>query len=79
MLVTSLVLKTQPGRARAVADLVGRLRGMEELCVDGDRVHATWRIPDGQNAEPEGVSEVLRAMSWEILEVAMLDEQETEG
>jgi hypothetical protein len=40
-------------------------------------VHATWRVPDGQHAEPEGLSEVLRAMSEEILEVALLDEQET--
>jgi hypothetical protein len=80
MLVTSLVLTTQPGRARSVADLVGQLRGMEGLCVDGDCcVHATWHIPDGQYPQPEAVSEVLRAMSGEILAVAMLDEQETDG
>ena len=78
MLVTSLVLTTQPGRARSVADLVGRLRGMERLSVAGDdSVLATWRIPDGQNAEPESLSEVLRAMSEEILGVALLDAQET--
>jgi hypothetical protein len=80
MLVTSLRLTTQPGRARSVADLVGQIQGMEGLSVDGDHcVHATWHVPDGQNAEPEGVSEVLRAMSAEILEVALLDEQETGG
>lgn len=78
MLVTSLVLTTQPGRARSVAELVGQLRGMERLSVDGDCcVHAIWHIPDGHSPQPEGVSEVLRAMSEEILEVAMLDEQET--
>jgi hypothetical protein len=77
MLVTSLLLTTQPGRARSVADLVGRLNGMEQPAVEGDhRVLATWHIPDGQNAEPEGLSEVLRAMSEEILEVSLLDERE---
>lgn len=80
MLVTSLLLTTQPGRARSVADLVGQIRGMERLSVEGDRrVLATWHIPDGQNAEPEGLSEVLRAMSEEILDVALLDEEETGG
>jgi len=63
MLVTSLVLTTQPGRARSVADLVGQLQGMERLSVEGDRsVRATWQVPDGQNAEPEGLSEVLRVI-----------------
>jgi hypothetical protein len=53
---------------------------MDQLSVDGDRcVHATWHIPEGQYPQPEAVSEVLRAMSGEILEVAMLDEQETDG
>lgn len=78
MLVTSLVLTTQPGRARSVADLVGRLHGMERLSVEGDRsVLVTWHAPDGQNPEPEGLSEVLRAMSEEILEVALVSEEET--
>ncbi len=79
MLVTSLVLTTQPGRARSVAELVGQMQGMRRLCVEGDRsVLATWQVPDGQNAEPEGLSEVLRAMSEEILEVALLAAEETE-
>ncbi|HSD27878.1 MAG TPA: hypothetical protein VLL75_11290 [Vicinamibacteria bacterium] len=78
MLVTSLVLTTQPGRARSVADLVGRIHGIERLSVEGDHsVLATWHVPDGQNAQPEGVSEVLRAMSEEILEVSLLGEEET--
>ena len=78
MLVTSLVLTTQPGRARSVADLVGRIHGIERLSVEGDHsVLATWHVPDGQNAQPEGVSEVLRAMSEEILEVSLLDAEET--
>ena len=78
MLVTSLVLTTQPGRARSVAELVGQMQGMQRLSVEGDRsVRATWQVPDGQNAEPEGLSEVLRAMTEEILEVALLGEEET--
>jgi hypothetical protein len=79
MLVTSLMLTTQPGRARSVADLVGQLHGMERLSVEGDHsVLVTWHIPDGQNAEPEGLSEVLRAMSEEILQVSLMNEEETE-
>jgi arginine repressor len=77
VLVTNIVLETQPGRARSVADLMGRLQGMELLSVEGDhRVLATFRVPDGQHPEPEGLSEVLRAMSGEILEVALLDAEE---
>ena len=78
MLVTNLVLRTQPGRARSVADLVGQIHGMQGLSVEGDhRVLATWHVPEGQNPEPEGLSEVLRAMTEEILEVALVDEQDS--
>ncbi|HEX9186452.1 MAG TPA: hypothetical protein VGB87_05245 [Vicinamibacteria bacterium] len=77
MVVTSLLLTTQPGRARSVAELVGQLQGMEGLAVDGDhRVLASWRVPAGQHAEPEGLSEVLRAMSEEILDVTLVNEDE---
>jgi hypothetical protein len=77
MTVTSLVLTTRPGCARSVADLVRGLNGMERLSVQGDRsVVVSWQVPDGQNAEPEGLSEVLRAMTEEILEVAFLGEEE---
>lgn len=77
MHVTNIVLETQPGRARSVADLVGQIEGMGLLSVEGDhRVLATWRIPEGHHPEPEGLSEVLRAMSDEILEVALLGEEE---
>jgi len=76
-LVTSIVLETQPGRARSVADLLSQLRGMERLSVEGgNRVLATWHVPEGQNPEPEGFSEVLRAMSGEILEVTLVNEPE---
>jgi len=78
MLVTHLVLRTQPGRARSVADFVGQLHGMQGLCVEGDHhVLATWQVPEGQNPEPEGLSEVLRAMSEEILDVTLVNEDET--
>ena len=78
MLVTNLVLRTQPGRARSVAEMVGQIHGMRGLSVEGDhRVIATWDVPDGHNPEPEGLSEVLRAMSEEILEVALVDEQDS--
>jgi hypothetical protein len=74
MLRTNIVVETQPGRAQGVAEVIGHLSGMEAILVDGDhRVMATWTVPDGQHPEPEGFSEVLRAMSPEILEVALLD------
>ncbi len=74
MLRTNVVVVTWPGKARSVADLVGNLKGMELIRVEGDnRVIATWNVPDDHNPEPEGVSEVLRAMSSEILEVALLE------
>jgi len=75
--VTNIVLETQPGRARSVADLVGQIEGMGLLSVEGDhRVLATWSIPEGHHPEPEGLSEVLRAMSEEILQVGVLGEEE---
>jgi hypothetical protein len=75
--VTNIVLETQPGRARSVADLVGQIEGMGLLSVEGDhRVLATWSIPEGHHPEPEGLSEVLRAMTEEILEVGVLGEEE---
>jgi len=75
--VTNIVLETQPGRARSVADLVGQIEGMGLLSVQGDhRVLATWSIPEGHHPEPEGLSEVLGAMTEEILEVGVLGEEE---
>jgi hypothetical protein len=76
MLVTNLVLETQPGRSQAVADLVGHLQGVERAQAEGDRrVLATWRFPEGHHPEPEGVSEALRSMSEEILEVRLWGEE----
>ena len=77
MLVTNIVLETQPGRARSVADFVGQMKGIALLGVPSDdRVLATWQVPEGQNPEPEGLSEVLRALSEEILGVALLHGEE---
>jgi len=74
--VANIVVETQPGKARSVADLIGHLQGMALRSVEGDhRVVATWNVPEGQHLEPEGVSEVLQAMSGDILEVALLDEE----
>ena len=77
MRVANIVVETQPGRARSVADLIAELKGVELHAVEGDhRVLATWRFPEGQHPEPEGVSEVLQAMTGEILGVALVDEEE---
>ncbi|MEE8218640.1 MAG: hypothetical protein V3S03_06705 [Vicinamibacteria bacterium] len=77
MLVANIVVETQPGKARSVADLIEDLRGMTLRSVEGDhRVIATWNVPEDQHLEPEGVSEVLQAMSCDILEVALTEEEE---
>jgi hypothetical protein len=77
MRVANIVVETQPGRARAVADLIGELKGLELHAVEGDhKVLARWSFSEDQNPEPEGVSEVLQAMSGEILGVALVDEEE---
>ena len=77
MLVANIVVETQPGKARLVADLIEDLRGMTLRSVEGDhRVIATWNVPEDQHLEPEGVSEVLQAMSCDILEVALTEEEE---
>jgi hypothetical protein len=74
---TNLVVETVPGKAQRVADVIAHMTGMELLLVEGDsRVVAAWSVPDGQSPEPEGISEVLRAMSPEILEVGLVDGHE---
>ncbi len=68
MLLTSIVVETLPGRARAVAERMGHIRGMGQASADGDhRVLATWKVPE--NDTLEGLTEVLRAMNPEIVEV----------
>ena len=68
MLVASIVVETLPGKARAVAERMGQLKGMGALAAEGDhRVVAVWTVPDGDTVE--GLSEVLHAMNPEIVEV----------
>jgi len=68
MLVANIVVETLPGMARAVAERMGRIKGMESPSADGDRrVVATWKVPDSDTLE--GLSEVLHAMNPEIVEV----------
>lgn len=77
MLVANIVVETQPGKARSVADLIDHLRGMTLRSVEGDhRVIATWNVPEDQHLEPEGVSEMLQAMSGDILEVGLTEEDD---
>lgn len=77
MLVANIVVETQPGKARSVAELIDDLRGMTLRSVEGDhRVIATWIVPADQHLEPEGVSEVLQAMSCDIIEVALTEEDD---
>lgn len=69
MLVARIVVETLPGKARAVAENMGQIRGMGSLSSDGDhRVTATWTVPE--NDTLEGLSEVLQALNPEILEVS---------
>lgn len=74
MLVTNVVVETLPGKAECVADVIGHLKGMALLRLEeGHRVVVAWVVPDGQSPEPEGLCETLRAMTPEILDVALLD------
>ncbi|HEY6546356.1 MAG TPA: hypothetical protein VI589_00560 [Vicinamibacteria bacterium] len=68
MRLAKIVVETLPGRARAVAEDMGHIKGMAALSSEGDhRVVGTWTIPE--NDTLEGISEVLQAMNPEILEV----------
>lgn len=68
MLVASLVVETLPGKAATVVERMGRIRGMRSIAGDGDhQVTAEWHVPESDTSE--GLTEVLRAMNPEILEV----------
>jgi hypothetical protein len=68
MLVASIVVETQPGKAGTVAGRMAHIRGMGSLAAEGDhRVVATWKVPDSDTAD--GLCEVLHAMNPEIIEV----------
>jgi hypothetical protein len=67
MLVANLVVDTLPGKAQAVAERMGQIKGMGLLSTEGDRVTGSWKVPDGRTRE--GIYDVLRAMNPEIVEV----------
>ena len=77
MLLANIVIVTLPGKAQAVAERLGRLKGMGALAAeDGHRVTGTWKVPDCGTVE--GLSEVLQAMNPEIVQVypALVGEEE---
>jgi flavodoxin len=77
MRVANIVVETQPGKAQSVAELIAGLKGLELHSVKSDhQVLAVWCFPEGQHPEPEGVTEVLQAMTGEILAVALVEEEE---
>jgi hypothetical protein len=68
MRLAKIEVETLPGRARAVAEDMGHIKGMAGLAASGDhRVVATWSLPDSDNLE--GLREVLQALNPDILEV----------
>ena len=73
-MVTNVVVETMPGKAQCVADAIGKVNGMSLRLVQGDhRVIASWNVPDGHSLEPEGLSEALRAVAPEIVDVGLGD------
>ena len=69
MVLANFVVETLPGEAAIVAQRMARIPGMEGAAAEGDhRVVATWKVPDDDNFE--GVTEVLRALNPEILEIS---------
>lgn len=73
-MVTNVVVETLPGKAQCVADAIERINGISLRLVEGDhRVIASWDVPDGHSLEPEGLSEALRAVAPEIVDVGLGD------
>jgi hypothetical protein len=67
-MLANIVVETLPGKAQAVAERMGRIKGMGVLMAEGGhRVTGTWRVPDCDTVE--GLSEVLQAMNPEIVQV----------
>ena len=68
MLLAQIVVETQPGMARLVAEQMGHIKGMGPPSTEGDhRVTALWKVPDGGTTE--GLCEVLQALNPEIVQV----------
>ena len=68
MLVTDVVIQTQPGRAAAVeAHLERDVPGFQSRHVAGDDcIVGSWCVPSGQ---PQALAEVLQALDPDIISV----------
>jgi hypothetical protein len=68
MIVTEVVIQTQPGRAPAVeAHLEKDVPGFQSRRVEGgDCIHGSWCVPSGQ---AQALAEVLQALDPDILSV----------
>jgi hypothetical protein len=68
MIVTDVVIQTQPGRAAAVeAHLERRLPGFQARHVDGgDVITASWCAP---SAQPQALEEILQSLDPDIISV----------
>jgi hypothetical protein len=66
MLVTEVVIQTQPGRAASVeARLERQVPGFQSRLVEGgDRILASWCAPNGQ---PQALGEILQALDPDII------------
>lgn len=68
MMVTDVVIHTQPGRAPAVeAHLERDLPGFQSRRIEGGNyILASWCAPHGQ---PQALAEILQAMDPDIVDV----------
>jgi hypothetical protein len=68
MIVTEVVIQTQPGRATAVeAHLERALTGFQSRRVEGDTcILGSWCVPGGQ---PQALAEILQALDPDIVSV----------
>lgn len=67
MMVTDVLIETQPGCAQAVeAHLEKQVPGFQSRRVEGDCIVASWCAPSGQ---PQALAEVLQALDPDIISV----------
>ena len=68
MIVTDVVIQTQPGRATQVeAHLEKVVPGFQSRRIDGDDcILGSWCVPSGQ---PQALAEVLQSLDPDILSV----------
>jgi hypothetical protein len=69
MIVTDIVIQTQPGRAAAVeAHLEQRVPGFQSRHMEGgDCIVASWCAPSA--SQPEALGEILQAIDPDIISV----------